>query len=566
MPFALALIVYWPGLLAWFQQDDFAFPALFGMHALPYRVLAFLTQFGCLILLASVARRVTGSRAAGTLAAVFWTLNSGLVLPMTRTSAYKQILCTFFLLLAFHFLLRRLETGDRRWMGAEWLAFAAGLASLGIMAVYPAIAAVYTGLRARKQFASTIPMLGVSAACTLAYYLARPLGELHFDASILAAFRAYWSMALGPAGLAAHFETFPGWIGQAGTILLSLSLPGIAAWGVLRCKWAGLFGLAWFALALAPVLPLRYHVSSYYLTAPSVGLALTLAWGVVEAWKQRGWRPVAASVAAVYMAAGAVGGSLGSRTVAEESWRIRDAVVGAARARAMFPNKTIVLAGIDDRLFWTGIVYDPFRRMGLSGVFLEPGTEQRIKAHPELGRVSDFVIPADKLKAALEKQEAVVYAVEPGRLRGQTVAYTIKAREEWRVEEPSRVDVGDQALAGQLGPSWSIIEGGHRWMPRTATVRLRGPRTSGEKIYISGWCPPQQIEKGPLRLRVTVAGKPLPPIVLRADKDFQAALPLPSALAGAPSVDVVIEVDRTFRVPGDLRDLGLVFGTFEIRP
>ncbi len=104
-------------------------------------------------------------------------------------------------------------------------------------------------------------------------------------------------------------------------------------------------------------------------------------------------------------------------------------------------------------------------------------------------------------------------------------------------------------------------------MPRFATVRLRGPRTSGEKIYISGWCPPQQIEKGPLRLHVAVAGKPLPQaIVLRADKEFQVALPLPPSLAGASAVDVAIEVDRTFSVPGDSRDLGLVFGTFEIRP
>ncbi len=39
----------------------------------------------------------------------------------------------------------------------------------------------------------------------------------------------------------------------------------------------------------------------------------------------------------------------------------------------------------------------------------------------------------------------------------------------------------------------------------------------------------------------------------------------PDGLVGRESLPVTLELERTFRVPTDLRDLGLSFGTFEIR-
>src|SRR5579862_7212891 len=109
VPSILCLVMYWPGLLAWFQQDDFvwlnmpnqahgwdgllrtlflpnpsqgswrplservlflAFGPIFGADALPYRIWVFLTQFANLALAASITTRLTRSRAAGFLAAV----------------------------------------------------------------------------------------------------------------------------------------------------------------------------------------------------------------------------------------------------------------------------------------------------------------------------------------------------------------------------------------------------------------------------------------------------------------------------------------------------------------
>jgi hypothetical protein len=53
--------------------------------------------------------------------------------------------------------------------------------------------------------------------------------------------------------------------------------------------------------------------------------------------------------------------------------------------------------------------------------------------------------------------------------------------------------------------------------------------------------------------------------ITQGDTGFDTAVRLPSQLVGKPSMEVTIQLDRTFRAPGDARDLGLVFGSFEVR-
>src|SRR5262249_28111758 len=138
VPSLFCLIVYWPGLLAWFQQDDFVWlnlinqfydfksllqtifhptvqgnwrplsdgvffvtcGTLFGSDALPYRIWVFLTMFANLVLLESITSRITRSRAVGFCAAVLWIANSKLVTVMSWTCEYILVACGFFLLLA----------------------------------------------------------------------------------------------------------------------------------------------------------------------------------------------------------------------------------------------------------------------------------------------------------------------------------------------------------------------------------------------------------------------------------------------------------------------------------
>src|SRR5690349_23941168 len=118
-PPLLCLAIYWRGLLAWFQADDFAWLALrlqvhdwrtllhvlfapmaqgsirplsergfflvfewlFGVSALPFRIWVLLTQCANLALLAAIARRLTGSRTAALWAAILWLVHSSLALP-----------------------------------------------------------------------------------------------------------------------------------------------------------------------------------------------------------------------------------------------------------------------------------------------------------------------------------------------------------------------------------------------------------------------------------------------------------------------------------------------------
>jgi hypothetical protein len=312
---------------------------------------------------------------------------------------------------------------------------------------------------------------------------------------------------------------------------------------------------------------LRDHVSSYYLTVPAAGLALAGAYAVAAGWRPLpGYRPLILALAATYLVSSVIEGNLSSFSTAERSWRVRTMLLGARAARTQFPREAIVLAGVDSRLFWAGIFNQSFEALGLSDVYLEPGTEDRIEHLPGWQSASEFTIEPGELRRLLESGGAVVYAVEPRRLRGATTAYLVKAREEWQPEEPSRVDVGEAIFARQLGPTWSWIENGRRWMPQRATVRLRGPRSRDEKLYVSGWCPPQQVARRPLLLTFTAGGRKLPaPVELRRDQWFRTDLPLPPQLIGSAGIEVAVEVDRTFRAPGDLRDLGLVFGTFEIR-
>ena len=60
--------------------------------------------------------------------------------------------------------------------------------------------------------------------------------------------------------------------------------------------------------------------------------------------------------------------------------------------------------------------------------------------------------------------------------------------------------------------------------------------------------------------------KRLPPVQIAPHENaFEFAFDLPSQLVGKAELPIFLKVGRTFRPPGDSRDLGLAFGSFEIR-
>src|SRR5713226_8212432 len=243
-PPLLALLLYWPGLTAWFQQDDFAwlglrdlakgqrgfgwalfaplsqgtirtlservffmsFSAVFALHPLPYRCLAFLTFAASLALLISVCSKLTGSRAAGFGAAILWTANSAVAIPLSWTSVYYEILCSFVFLLNFWLLLRYAETGQRRFYIAQCITFVLGFGVLELNVVYPALAAVWALCCARHLLRKIVPLFLISAAYAVLHFALAPLPasgpyKLHLDSGIFSTLFTYWKWALGPSKL-----------------------------------------------------------------------------------------------------------------------------------------------------------------------------------------------------------------------------------------------------------------------------------------------------------------------------------------------------------------------------
>ena len=608
---AFCLWLYWPGLKAWFQQDDFAwlglgknvhtapelwnalfapkaqgtirpwseraffmgFFALFGLDALPYRILVFATQLLNLALVIAITRRVTASTLAAALAPIFWIANSSLGLPMSWTSAYNQILCATFLLGAFYCLLRWIESGLSRWYAAQCVIFVLGFGALELNVVYPAIAAAYTLLASRRHFARVLPLFALSAAYALLHRSIAPSARegpyaMHVDSSILTTLLTYWTDAFGGTRLAAL--EVPAWLsalGLASPWVLSLALLIFLALRLRHRQWGVLWPLAWFLAVIGPVLPLRDHISGYYNAIPTLGLAILGAWAFSAAWNANlSGRIVAVTAAALYLSTSA---PVARATVSynfERSRAVRDLVLGVARIRELHPGKVILLNGVGTDRFWAGMNDKPFRLLPVDDVWLTPGSEDSIQAFPGLGDVGSFVYPPAATLRALRQNQAVVYEASGPRLRNITQTYQNMAQLRLKATLPGRIDAGNPAFADQLGPGWYEAEGGYRWMAKRAVVRLGPPARPGAQLQIQGFCPASQLLSGPVHLKIFIDGQPNPAVVVnRADEEFRFLIPVPDTLKNKDFVEIVLEVDRTVIPPGDGRSLGLAFGSFSIR-
>ena len=603
-PPLFCVLLYWLGLKAWFYQDDFAwlrlrleienwrdfvrilfepraqgtirplserlffvlFSALFGLDALPYRIWVFLTQFANLTLLNGLTWRLTGSRLAGWVAAMLWICGSGLAKVMTWTSAYNQALCASFLLGSFYLLVRYVQTGRRRYWIWQWISYLAGFGAQEWMVVYPVLASAYTVIAARGYWRRALwlwPPAIIYAA--LHRWAAPPAGAgtygLYLDARMLDTFATYWSWALTAVYLA------PAWLARWLAGAVTAALAGFAWIRWRKGDRLPAFLLAWFPIVIAPVLPLREHISEYYLTLPTLGLAALGGYAISTAlsagWR---WKAVALGLAAVHLAVALPATRSATRWNYYRSREVRGLVRGVARANQLHPGKVILLVGVSSELFWTGVFDEPFRLVGRNSVFLAPGSEADIEPHPEYGEVERFVLPPGVARRALDEGRLVVYAVEMDRLRNITPVYASWARVRWPAEEPRQIDVGEPIFARQLGRGWYQIQGRHRWTAKLATLRLGGPRSPAEKLYVEGFCPAERVREGPVEMRVRVDGWALAPVLIsRPNARFSAVYELPRQTLGRASIEIAVEVDRTLRVSGEERELGLAFVRFAVR-
>lgn len=574
-PALLLLVLYWPGLTTWFYQDDFGWlnlrhdvhsardlagallapkahgnmrplgenaywlglSALFGVAPLAFHICTFLTQWASLLLLGNVAKRLIDWGPAGACAQVLWTVNIGLAPAMGWSSIYNQVLSGFFFLLAFYFLLRLIESGNRKDEAAHWTAFLLGLGALEINVVYPALAALYLVFHARRMVWKVLPMFGVSAAAVLTHFYFAPPPQAgvyapRVDAAMVSTLWTYWRWVLGP-------------IPAVAAALAAAGILALIAWGVRRGEFTAIVGAGWFVLPLIPYLPLPEHKMDYYLAVPSIGIAML---GAYALGNLRKFGPVG-RVATVLACLAYVGTSVkASWTVT--NWqhargeRMEDLVLGVEEIHQTTRGKIILLSGIDNDVFWSGVADLPFRAKSIPKVYLAPGSTARIQAAPDL--LSKYILPEAIARRALAAGDAVAYRFDGQMLHNET-AHTGGL---WTAQDPAFVNVGDPVFADYLGAGWGAAADGCRRLERTGVIRIAAPRNSGECLYIGVF------ETRAFLPRVRVNGIAVGVNLARRDNDlseFRASLP--GMANGRP---MVIEIDNPLATP-------LLFGYAEVR-
>jgi hypothetical protein len=544
------------------------FPSLFGLNVVPFKVWTFLTELANIVLLIQIARRLTSSALAGFLAAILWIANAGLALALGWSSAYNEIAFAFVILLAFRLFLQYIDTGERKYWVWQWIIFLLGFGVLELNVTYPALAAGYALCCARNHFRKTLYLFIPSILFIAAHFAftaapADPHYKMYSGLSALTMLWTYWAYTVGALrDFEANRRLF--WLGLCVTIAITLAVAFFAATKLRRRDWLPLFLLGWFLVVISPILPLRDHFTEYYVVVPSIGLAILGAWALASA---RGRTAVVAGVlAALYLAVSIAELRRTEKYFYNRARPMKYIVLGLEALPQAKTNQAILIDGVDNELFWSGISDDPFRLLGISRVYVTPGSEAFINPHPEWGGISRFVIGPDDALSLLTNYQAVVLELQGRKLSDMSGGYL--ARLHFALNHPEFVAVADPLYRNRLGPTWYQIEQNFRWMPKTATVRIAGPKVPGESLEVTGYCPAVVLSQGPLEVSFHGDGIEIGSASLnRPNQHFDLKLPLPSALIGRPWIETEVEVNHTIRRSGagnDPRTLGLVLQTFTI--
>jgi hypothetical protein len=253
-----------------------------------------------------------------------------------------------------------------------------------------------------------------------------------------------------------------------------------------------------------------------------------------------------------------------SRWYFERSREVRTLVLGTLRAHELHPESTILLAHVPPELYAFSIAHSPFHAAGLDQVYLSPDTD--FPTFPGLEPPSFFSLPVGPALNGLAAGEVEVYQPGRERIRNITASYRTWARQNLSISTPSKVDAGIPLMQYLLGSTWYPLEGSHRWMPATATIRIAAPRSPNQKLVVTGYCPQEQTSSGPLQLHISIDGKEISgEEFYKPEMPFVRIVNLPPSLVGKPDMELGLAVNRTFQGVERGRNLGLAFGTFEIR-
>ena len=573
VPLCLLLLLYWPAVTAWFFQDDFGWlnlhrdvhsvgdlprvlfapkahgnmrplgenaywlivPTIFGPEALPLHIVSFLTQCASLLLFGGIVRRLTGSWLAAFAAQILWMVNVGLAPALGWSCIYNQVLSAFFFLLAFYFLLRYAESGRRLDWAAQWLAFVLGLGALETNVVYPALACCYAMLYARPLVRKVLPMFAASALAVGVHFYFAPVESSGVyvpvvDGRIFSTLWTFWAWVLGP---------MPIWL----SVMLTAGVCALIVRAISQRKYAALLGVAWFVIPLLPYLPLPDHKMDYYLVVPSIGIAMLGALAIADAWAARTpWAILAAACVPVYLGASLPKALSTARWEHARGERMENLALGVEEVRQATPQKIVLLEGIDTEFFWSGLADLPFRALGIPHVYLAPGEFASIQAPREL--LSKYILPAALARRALDAGTALLYRFD-GRMLHRLAGDTIPAE-----DEPRFVNIADDVFREYLGAGWSDGPRGLRAMNGAAMVRIAGPRSAAERLYVGVF------EIHDFHLSVSADGVELPVKLVSRNTDLsEYRATLPAGAVDGSAMQVSLHADRS----------PLLFGYVEVR-
>jgi hypothetical protein len=445
-----------------------------------------------------------------------------------------------------------------RYLWFAWIAYVAGFGMVESNVAAPAVLTLYALLFARKYLPAALLFWIPALLFAAGHFLLIPKTaasayQMSSGAGIAQAAATYWTWSwfLEPSAPAAGLSMTAGYVCTAIFTLLAAVL---LIHGPTR-KLA-LFGAGCWLMLLGPTLPLTSHISDYYLTAPLIGCAVLIS--ASRRLHKRALVPALALALAVEIPI--------SRTYARaqvsRSRDIEALVRGVEQIARLHPRKTILLSGVGDDLFWSGVYDRPFSLVTNARVILTPETAATLTPYQALFHPEDYTVPAPVVRELLKQDAAVVYAVSNRRLIAATDVYKAAAARNSDTEVPGKILTGDPAYSPFLSHGWHNLEEGFRWMEGTATVQVGG---SGGAIWVRGFCRPEQIEEtGRLTVQVDWNGTDLGFQVLRnCPAEFELAFPLRGVSPGAGTVR--LRARPTLHLGTDPRELGLAVTSVERR-
>jgi protein O-mannosyl-transferase len=337
-----------------------AIVAAFGARPLPFGVVNLALYAACIALVAGLALRVAGDRAAALAATALWALMPVHVEPVAYASALGDQLSLVLQLLAI--------VAAARAIAQARLAAVAALASLVAAAL---------AMGAKEMAVTEGPLLAAGVACAwrslardarrravlvLAAHAALTLGFLVLRTHVIGAVaqgaisaltmriaaRAtpiflwkYLAVIVAPLGHAAAYAAPSLARAHAAVAWLGVIAVAVALWRAHRPTLT--FAAAWFALSLVPVLhvvPLLAYYADRFAYVPSVGVALAVAVALAAAGR---WRRVAFVAAFALALVYAVAVPLEARAWRDEATLWRHAVDVAPDAALAQSNLGVTL-------------------------------------------------------------------------------------------------------------------------------------------------------------------------------------------------------------------------------